>query len=395
MAGSADDDARRLTALAYFMMMSIGVTFSLAGVTTKQIAATFAVDTGLVGYVFTLFSVGYSAAIFGNGFLLDRVDTGRETALAAAAAGLAALAATLLPSLAAFAAAIFAYGVFLGVLCSVGYFVIVNLYDEAVRAAKLNVLNFFFSVGSVAAPVLAGLALQRGASWQAVFQATAPLAFAAAAWALSARFTLRPPAPRLAGPDGDRSRWGWPVYVIGAALICYVISEMAFTYWLVTYMMDRLAADVATAGLALSLFWVTMGSGRLAAGPLIVRLGVGRYIGGFSLLAAGAFAALLTADTPAAALWLTAAMGAGYSGLYPTILSLGTELVPGPSPRLTTFFLSVGAGGGIMALLLSSWLKQVAGVGAVMTFAASLLAAMALLVWTAGRGRRCPAGGEE
>jgi fucose permease len=394
MAGSADDDARRLTALAYFMMMSIGVTFSLAGVTTKQIAVTFAVDTALVGYVFTLFSVGYSAAILGNGFLLDRVDVGRETALAAAAAGLAALAATLLPSLAAFATAIFAYGLFLGVLCSVGYFIIVNLYDEAARAAKLNVLNFFFSAGSVVAPVLAGQALQRGAGWQVVFQATVPLAFAAAAWALSARFMLRP-ATRQAGAAGDRSRWGWPVYVVGTALLCYVISEMAFTYWLVTYMMDRLAADVATAGLALSLFWVTMGLGRLAAGPLIGRLGIRRYIGGFSLLAAGAFAALLTTGTPPAALWLTAVMGAGYSGLYPTILSFGTQLVPGPSPRLTTFFLSVGAGGGILALLLSSWLKQVAGVGTVMTFAAALLAAMALLVWAAGRGRRCPAGSEE
>lgn len=393
MAGSADDDARRLTALAYFMMMSIGVTFSLAGVTTKQIAATFAVDTALVGYVFTLFSIGYSAAILGNGFLLDRVDVGRETALAATAAGLAALAATLLPAIGAFAAAIFAYGLFLGVLCSVGYFIVVNLYDEAARAAKLNVLNFFFSAGSVAAPVLAGQALQRGAGWQAVFQATVPLAVVAAAWAISGRFTLRP-APRQAGTAGDRSRWGWPVYAVGLALLCYVVSEMVFTYWLVTYMMDRLAADVATAGLALSLFWVTMGLGRLAAGPLIARLGVGRYIGGFSLLAAGAFAALLTAGTPPAALGLTAVMGAGYAGLYPTILSFGTQLVPGPSPRLTTFFLSVGAGGGILALLLSSWLKQLAGVGAVMTFAAALLAAMALLVWAAGRGRRCPGGNE-
>ncbi len=394
MAGSADVDARRLTALAYFMMLSTGAIFSLAGVTTKQIAAFFAVDTALVGYVFTLFSVGYSAAIFGNGFLLDRVDIGRETALAAAAAGLAALAATLLPSMAAFAAAIFAYGVFLGVLCSVGYFIIVNLYDEAARAAKMNVLNFFYSAGSVAAPVLAGQALQYGAGWQAVFQATVPLAFATAVWAFCSRFALRP-APRKTEAADDRSRWGWPVYVAGAALICYVISEMTFTYWLVTYMMDRLAADVATGGLALSLFWVTMGLGRLAAGPLIARLGIVPYICGISVLAAGAFAALLTADTPMRALWLTAVMGAGYSGLFPTIVAFGTQLVAGPSPRLTTFFLTVGAVGGIAALLLSSWLKQVAGVGTVMTFAASLLVVMALLVWASGRGRRCPAGSEE
>jgi fucose permease len=385
---SADRNARRLTALAYFMLMAIGVTFSLAGVTTKQIAATFAVDTAMVGYVFTLFSVGYSAGILGNGFLLERVDVGRETAAAAAAAGLAAGAAALMPSLAAFAAAILVYGLCLGVLCSVGYYIIVNLYADTVRAAKLNVLNFFFSTGSVVAPLLAGQALLRGAEWQHVFLATLPLAAAAAAGALAVRFPFRP-AP-VAGVRESNSRWGAAVYFVGAALLCYVVSEMAFTYWLVVYVMDRLAADVATASLGLSVFWTMMGAGRLAAGPLLKRLGVGRYIGAFSLLAAISFAALLAARTPPAALAWVAAMGCGYSGLYATILSFGTQQVAGPSPRLTTFFLVISAGGGILALLLSSWVKQLFGVGTAMIFAAWMLAAMAALVWAAGRCR--PAG---
>ncbi len=387
MAGSANKDARRLTALAYFMLLAIGAVFSLAGVATKPIAAFFAVDTAVVGYVFTLFSVGYSAGILGNGFLLDRVDIRRETATAAGAAGVAALAATLLPTVWMFAAAIFVYGVCLGVLCSVGYFLIVNLYAEADRAAKLNVLNFFYGAGSVVAPILAGQALARGAGWQAVFQATVPLVLLAAALSLVCRFAVRP-AHHDAGPAVAGARWGWRVYVVGLALLCYVVSEMVFTYWVVTYMMDNLAADVATASLALSLFWVTMALGRLAAGLLIARLGLGGYIGGLSLVAAGSFAGLLTAGTPAAALWLTAAMGAGYSGLYATILSFGTQMVAGPSPRLTTFFLTIGAAGGILALLLSSLLKQLYDVATALTFAAGLLVAMALLVAAAGRGRR-------
>lgn len=375
------------------MLMAIGVTFSLAGVATKQIAATFAVDTALVGYVFTLFSVGYSAAILGNGFLLGRVDAGRETAAAATAAGLTVAVATLLPTLEAFAAAIFVYGLSMGVLCSVGYYIIVNLYAETARAAKLNVLNFFFGTGSVVAPILAGQALQQGAEWQTVFQATVPLAALAAAGALSVRFSFRPARPIAAG--GGDSRWGPAVYVIGLALLCYVVSEMSFTYWLVTYLMDRLAADVATASLGLSLFWAAMAAGRLAAGPLIGRLGVRRYIGQSLLLATAAFTALLAAPSPLLALAFTAVMGLGYSGLYATVLSYGTQQVAGPSPRLTTFFLTIGAGGGILALLLSSWLMQLFGVRTVLEVAAGLLIAMAALVWAAGRGRRWAGGGEK
>lgn len=368
------------------MLLTIGVTFSLAGVATKQIAATFAVDTAVVGYVFTLFSVGYSAAILGNGFVLERVNVGRETAAAAAVAGLAAAAATLMPTLEAFAAAIFAYGLGLGVLCSVGYYIVVSLYDEAARAIQVNMLNFFFGTGSVVAPILAGQALQRGAEWQGVFQATLPLAALAAAGALALRFPLHPARPAEKGAGGYR--WGAAVYVIGLALLCYVVSEMVFTYWLVTYLMDRLAAEVATASLGLSFFWAMMAAGRLAAGPLIGRLGVRKYIGWSSLVAFAAFAALLAARTPEVALGFAAVMGAGYAGLFPTVLAYGTQQVAGPSPKLTTFFLAIGAGGGILAMLLSSWLKQLFDIGTVLALAASLLVAMASLVWAAERSRR-------
>ncbi len=383
MVDSADRNAGRLTALAYFMIMAIGVTFSLAGVTTKQIAATFSVDTAMVGYVFTLFSVGYSAGILGNGFLLDRVAVGKETAVAAVAAGLAVITATLLPSLATFAAAILGYGLAMGVVCSVGYYIIVNLYTGTTRAAKVNVLNFFFCAGAVTAPLLAGQALQRGVGWQQIYQATLPLAAVMAAGALAIRFPFRP-AP--AAQSGEvRSQWGLAVYLLGLALLCYVVTEMTFTYWLVIYLIDRLAADAATAGMGLSVYWALVGTGRLAAGPLLNRLGIRRYIGLFSLLAMVGFVALLAARTPPAALGCVAVLGFGCSGLYGTILSYGTQQVAGPSPRLTTFFLVIGAGGGIIALLLSSWVKQLYGVATVMAFAVCMLAAMAALVWAAGR----------
>jgi len=367
------------------MLLYIGATFSLAGVTTKQIAATFAVDTAMVGYVFTLFSVGYSAAILSNGFLLERVDVGRETALAGATAAVAVAAAVFMPTLTTFAAAIFVYGFGLGVLYSVGYFIVVNLYDETARAVKVNMLNFFFGTGAVVAPILAGQAMQRGVAWQGVFLAALPLAALAAAGALAVRFPFRP--VRATAANVDRSHWGAAVYVIGLALLCYVVSEMVFTYWLVTYLIDRLAAEVAAAGLGLSLFWAAMAAGRLAAGPLIGRLGVGRYIGVSTLVAFTAFVGLLTARTPPVALGCAAVMGAGYAGLFPTVLALGTQQVARPSPRLTTFFLAIGAGGGIVAMLLSSWLKQLFDVGSVLALAAALLVAMAALVWAAVPGR--------
>lgn len=365
------------------MMLNIGAAFSMAGVATKDIAAWFAVDTYVIGYVFTLFSIGYSLAILGNGFLLERVDIRLETAVAAGASVLAAAVATFVPALEVFAAAVFFYGMGLGVLCSVAYYTVVQLYDEAARPAKLNVLNFFFSFGAIITPVLAGQALAHGAAWQWLYQAALPLYLAAGVWAFSLSFDIKPAARQAAGTGDDR--WGPAVYILGSALLCYVISEMIFCYWVVMYMMERLELDVALASMALSVFWLLMAAGRLTAGRLIARAGIRRYLVGWGTAAFVAFAGLLLLHGQWWALALVALMGFAYSGLFATTMAYGTMQLSHPSPRLTTFFLVIGAVGGVLSFLLSSWLKQNFGVTVTMGFAAAVIGLYTVLVAIATR----------
>lgn len=373
-----NENIGRLTALAYFLLLNIGVAFSMAGVVTKDIAAWFSVDTYVIGYIFTLFSVGYSVAILGNGFVLERLNVRLETVLAAGIVLAALVGAAFLPTLYAFAAAVFIYGVGLGVLCSVGYYLIVNLYNESARPGKLNVLNFFFSAGAIVTPFLAGLALKSGVKWQLVYQAAVPLVIAVLIWATLQNFTMHP-VDGNADADVD-DKWGIAVYVIGLALFCYVISEMIFSYWVVVYMMERLGMDVAVAGAALSIFWTLMAVGRLAAGKLIDGYGIRRYLIFWGVVAFAAFAGLLMVTNGSFALGLVGVMGLSYSGLFATTMAYGTLQVPHPSSKLTTFFLTIGAAGGILSFLLSSWLKQSFDVVAVLGLAAVLIGLFAFLV---------------
>lgn len=371
-----DTDARRLTALAYFIFLGIGVAFSMAGVVTKDIAATFAVDTYVVGYVFTLFTAGYSLAIVGNAFLLDRVDIRRETLVAAGVAAVGAAGATLWPDLRLVGISLLFYGLGLGVMCSVAYYLMVNLYEDRERAGKLNVLNFFFSFGAIVAPFLAGLALQEGARWQWLYQATLLLTLAVFGWTLKFRFKLK---PRHAAAPEMAMAWGPAVYVVGGTLLAYVVAEMVFTYWIAVYLMEKLAVDVVLAGLALSVFWSTMAAGRLTAGPVIAKFGIRRYVLSSSGLAFVALAALLAVGNAYFALAVVAVIGYGCSGLYATILSFGTTLAVQPSSRLTSFFLGISAGGGVLAFLLSSWLKQNFDLSGSMTLSALLMGVVVVL----------------
>ena len=262
-------DIGRLSALAFFLLLIIGITFSLAGVVTKEVAATFAVDTYVIGYIFSLFTIGYSLAILGNGFVLERINIKTELLAAIGATALAILGATLTKSVAVFGASIFLYGLALGILLSVAYFLIVNMYDETKRAAKVSLLNFFFSVGSIVAPIAAGMVLQAGIRWQMIYEVQLAFLLLAAIGTSVLSFDVK---PRAVPEESGNDRWGAGVYITALALFCYVLSEMIFGYWVVVYMMERLALEVALASSTLSVFWVFMGTGRLLSGLFIARI---------------------------------------------------------------------------------------------------------------------------
>lgn len=51
-------------------------------------------------------------------------------------------------------------------------------------------------------------------------------------------------------------------------------------------------------------------------------------------------------------------MGLGYSGIYASIVSYGTSQLKTVSSRLMTFFVTIGASGGILSFVLASLCKQ-------------------------------------
>ncbi|EGO65855.1 MFS transporter [Acetonema longum] len=223
---------QHINRLAYFNFFFLGVTFSLAGVVPLEIAGKYQVDTYMVGYVFALFTLGNSLAILGNGCLLDRVNLQKDmiAGLVLICAGIGGT--TLLsPNLVIFSCFILTYGLGLGILCSIGNYTMVSLYRDEQRTAKLNLLNFFYSCGAVFSPALAGFLLYFQVTWEALYQLTLVLVAAICYGLVSAPFSLiSRQQPVLSGECSQP--WGVKIYLIGFGLLCYVLSEMIFTYWI-------------------------------------------------------------------------------------------------------------------------------------------------------------------
>ncbi|MCX7781101.1 MAG: MFS transporter [Negativicutes bacterium] len=372
------------TTLVYLIFWFIGVSFNMAGVLAIEMAKTFQVDTAVIGYVFSLFSAGYSAAILVNGFRLDRADMRRTmlgaVLLAFVGIGAAASCSDALP----FAVAILGAGIGLGVLCSCGNYYIISSFHGCERSAKLNILNFFYGFGATLSPAATGQLLKLGATWEQVyFGSLAPVAIIGFA-ALNTPFTSGVTIKDDAEDDPGEAR-GAGVYLIAAALFAYVAAETILVYWIVVYFVEQRGLPLAEASLALSLFWAAMAGGRLLTGYLAGKARPVHLI----LYASGAafltFVLMLQVADPYWAIALTALTGLGFSGLYATILAFGTMQRKKTCPRLITFFVTVGSVGSILSFLLSSFLKEHFTVYS--SLLVSLISLGLVFIFTAAAGR--------
>ncbi|MBP2650655.1 MAG: major facilitator superfamily 1 [Firmicutes bacterium] len=367
----------RFTLLAYLMLVAIGAALNVVGVITNQVATAFGVDNATVGYCFSLFSVGYAIAILGNGFILAKVDVRKETMVASLVATVAVIGAISMKSLMTFSFFVFIYGLGYGVLCSLGYALIVKLYcNEAERSSKLNILNFFFSVGAIVTPILAGLALEHGISWKTVLIGTLLPVLAVILMALGQRRAVKLADEPATEAWSDNEPWNAKIYVIGLAMGCYVVSEMTFSYWVVTYMMEKLDLDIAVASMFLSIFWGFMAIGRFSTGVFIAKVNTVNYLLGASGVAFITFFGILSVQSTYLSMAMVAVLGLGYSGLYATLVAYGTDLLSRPSPKLTTFFLTIGAGAGILSFIVSSYIKQLFDFSATMLLSLVLMGAV-------------------
>ena len=178
--------------------------------------------------------------------------------------------------------------------------------------------------------------------------------------------------------------WPLSVYVSAIALFTYVLSEVIVSFWLVSYLRQTLNMELVLAGVFLSIFWGTIAIGRLCSGLLASRFAAFHMILAGAALALCAYVFLLASHRPAVIAILVILMGLGYSGLYASILTYGTQQAT-PSPGLTTFFVSIGCAGGVLSYALSSLLNQLFGLWTAMACGAVLMGIVILLVLIADR----------
>ncbi len=380
-----------LTLTAYVFFFLSGFFINIGGAVTNSLATALGTTTAVTGLSFTAFMIGRVAGISGNGHVLRKKSFPKGLYLRLAAGLFCALSAGFLITghIAAFTVLIFIAGILVGVVYSASNMILVDLYCGPQKAFHISMINFLYSVGGVTSPFLTGLILKQGHAWNRPYLMPAAVVCVFLLVTIRARYSDLYSLNTEGGPTHtDSGTIDAPLWMVSAAIVCFIMAEYSITYWTPVYLREALNKDVLFAGSAVSTFWIAVLIGRFLQSMLISRIRPRLYIISSGILAILSLLALrqLT-DNRLIAVGIFVC-GLFCSGLFPALFIFGSDRAEHIKHRFPTLMMLSAAAGSFLAMPAGSLIKNVAGVQAVMLTPAVAIGIMTILIIVSGRGSR-------
>ncbi len=324
---------------------ALGLTFSILGPTLPSLAELTHSSLTDISLLFIARSVGSLAGSVGGGRLFDRYPGHKVVAGAMALMALVTGLVPGIPLLWMLVVLLFFSGIVHGTLNVGGNAMLVWVHKDAV-APFMNVLHFFFGLGTFLTPILvAEIVLRTGgiawAYWLVALTFIPILVFA---------YFLPSPQPvRSSNLPGQVNVDPWLVAGFFLIFLGYSGASSAHGGWIFTYVTRLKLADETTAAVINSVFWGALTAGRLLSIPLAVRFNPKAMLR-VDLLGSLASLGLMTLFPRS--LW---ALGLGSAGLgfflatiFPTTMSLASRHIP--ITGKITGILSIGSSLGALIL---------------------------------------------
>jgi fucose permease len=302
-----------------------GANFTVFGSTVPRVISDFGWSYALTGLVLAAGSVGFFASTFLTGLLVEgsRPKALYIAAICLCAGGMALFAHWPFPVINLLLS--FIIGIGQGVIEVVTNYETLRLEKKG-QSRLMNLLHAGFSAGAIAAPLAIGALLQRGGSWQLAFPASGILFLVLAFAAAMVRFPL-PERGAHHGASGGLALLKQPLLMLLClAIIFYVGSELGATNWVAEYIVRVLGAPAATASYAVSALWMGLLVGRLLLSALRNRGRQEIILLALSLFCVAALIGFLSLRSVIPAMAVIFALGLGYSGIYPLIMTLAGQV---------------------------------------------------------------------
>lgn len=275
-------------------------------------------------------------------------------------------------------------GVGCGIGLSAGAVIISKSFDAEKRASAFLATDCAFSASGAIFPALTSAVIAAGISWQYGFSS---VTIAAVVILLSTFFLTFPSVASVKGQkETNVVIWTPRVFIFGAALCVYLITQNTFLAWGPTYLIETFGTPVSEAGAAVGNYWGPSVFGLITAAILVNKIPPRILLVAVTLIAVGILTLLNMVDSASTFLTITLVLGFSTSCMYKIGISVGSEQVSNAPPKLVTFLLMCGTLGSTLGPVLSAQVVSVFGIGAAITMsligfvAVFLLFALALIM---------------
>jgi len=345
---NAAKSARALTLAAYASFLPVGIVTVLLGPLLPTLSARWTLNYAQQGALFNAQYFASTAAVAISGWLVSRwgYRFAMKSGLLLVTVGLALL---LSGSKVLGIACIAMYGAGLGLAVPATNLLVADV-NPSQRSAKLNVVNFCWSVGAVACSFLvAGAARIHRVHFLLALVAGCIFLVLVGIAAMPASIV----EPAVVGKKGPGIPWRHGALpVLGALFFIYVGTENSFGGWVASYS-KSLGSMTATMSLVTpSFFYASLMLGRFLAPMLLRVIDEVRLVQVGLLMACGGTATLLLSNRLPGVAASACLAGLGLSCVYPiTISILSREFGAAASRAGSVMFTLANLGGGLMPWL--------------------------------------------
>jgi fucose permease len=366
-----------LTAGCFLAFFVFGLTDNLKGPTLPFMLEEMNISYGAGANIFFGQYVGFLIATLFTGLLADRYGLKSVILLAGGLLALGAGGYSSVHSAALMAVSLFILGLGLGALELGPNALIVSVHHER-KGLFLNLMAVFHGLGSMLAPLAAGLLLSQSVNWRAIYHWELLLILAFFLYFTFLRFPKKESQPHEAIDFKQLPKVAFQPSLIWfyVSIALYVATEVGIAAWLVTFLQDAQGQSVTASSNALTVFFGTIMLGRFVGSFLVQRVGYLRSIL-FASCAAAACIALGLFGPPNFSLFLPLA-GLFLSIIFPTLTAAVSDNHTANVNTILGMLFTCAGVGAVVGPWIIGWASDLFGL--LTGFAVNLVFALLLIV---------------
>ena len=368
--------------LAYLLTFVTGAVNVIPFVIKAPATKFFHSTAEITGFAFGVFMFGYLIGICINGFIVKYIKPRYEILLTTVIYSLCSIYIMFIVDVNVLYIPILIMGLGIGMIYTIPNYLIVSTFEGHQRSANMNRVDFCYSLGSLAYPMIAGFMLSHNGTWQQVFLS---VIIVLVIIIIISFLTKLPNLHQgshgtVTGETVKYSKWNLNVYIVAIAIFFYLLSYMGFTYWVVEYVTKSFHLKMEAAFFGISLFWIFYAVGCFISSIVVSRISVHKYIIFSGIVAIIAYGLIFVSSTTMMFYFSISLLGLACATIFSSSISLGTLFLKNPSPNLISFFIGCATVGSIVAEYSSSFIQSAMGVAAVIVFSAVFMIVTVVLM---------------